>query len=189
MTLRPPTSDSARTRRRRAGLLGLTAAAALALGCASPARPLGMKPDLAGHFAPEPAGTVNIEVSGGQETFPMGRSKISNRGFTEALAAALEESGLLYTVVDRAGDYQIDVRIQELQQPHFAWTMAVRLVTSWSVHRSGKREPIWTETIETLHGEPFPVEFWGIKRLRLANEGAARSNIEKAIVELAHHLD
>jgi hypothetical protein len=175
--------------RPRGPLLLLIGAAAFALACASPAKPGGMKPALEGHFAPEPLRSVNIQISGGQETSPIGRSKISDRDFTEALAAALEESGLLYAVVDRAGDYDLDVHIEELHQPHFAWTMKVLLVTSWSLRRRGEREPTWSDVIATNYGVPLPVEFFGIKRLRLANEGAARSNIEAAIVELAHHLD
>jgi hypothetical protein len=170
-------------------LLLLIGAAALALACASPSKPGGMKPALEGRFAPEPVQSVNIQTSGGQETFPIGRSKISNRDFTEALAAALEESGLFYAVIDRPGDYDLYVHIEELRQPHFAWTMEVRLVTSWSLSRRGEREPTWNEVITTNYGVPFSVEFSGIKRLRLANEGAARSNIEKAIVEMANHLD
>lgn len=186
MKTRTPTAARARW---RGPLLLLTGAAACALACASPAKPGAMKPALEGHFAPEPARSVNIQTSGGQETFPLGRSKISNRGFTEALAAALEESGLLYGVVDRAGDYVLDVHIEELRQPHFAWTMEVRLVTSWSLKPRGEHEPTWSAVIATDYAVPFPVEFAGIKRLRLANEGAARSNIEEAIDELAHHLD
>ena len=90
---------------------------------------------------------------------------------------------------DRPFDPSLDVQIEELRQPHFAWTMEVRLVTSWSLKRSGEREPTWSDVIATSYAAPFPVEFFGIKRLRLANEGAARSNIEAAIVELADHLD
>jgi hypothetical protein len=182
------TSSPIRTRSRGQSRL-LIGAAAFALACASPAKPGGMKPALEGRFAPEPTRSVNIQISGGQETFPMGRSKISNRGFTEALAAALDESGLLYAVVDRAGDYDLDVHIEQLRQPHFAWTMEVRLVTSWSLKRRDEREPTWTDVFATSYAAPFPVEFFGIKRLRLANEGAARSNIEAAIVELADHRD
>ncbi len=175
--------------RSRGPLRLLIGAAVFALACASPAKPGGMKPALEGRFAHEPTRSVNIQISGGQETFQLGRSKISNRGFTEALAAALEESGLLYAVVDRAGDHDLDVHIEELRQPHFAWTMEVRLVTSWSLKRRGEREPMWSDVIATTYAVPFPVEFSGIKRLRLANEGAARNNIEAAIVELADHLD
>jgi len=182
-------TPAAAPRRSQAPLLLLIGTAALALACASPAKPGSMKPALEGRFAPEPAQSVNIQTSGGQETFPLGRSKISNRGFTEALAAALEESGLFYAVVDRVGDYDLYVHIEELRQPHFAWTMEVRLVTSWSLTRRGEREPTWSDVVFTDYGVPFPVEFSGIKRLRLANEGAARSNIEKAIVEMANHLD
>jgi hypothetical protein len=189
VTSRKPTSVSPLPLLRRKALPGLAALAALVLGCASPARPLGMKPDLAGRFAPEPIRSVNLTISGGQATSPVGRSKIASLDFGEALARALEESGLLYAVVDRTGDYQIDVHIEELRQPYFAWTMGVDLVTSWSVRRRGEREPFWSDVIATKYEAPFPVELWGIKRLRLANEGAARSNIEAAIVALRQQLD
>jgi hypothetical protein len=147
-----------------------------------------MKPALGGRFGSEPAGSVDIQVSGGHETFPLGRSQISNGDFTRALAAAIEESGLLYVVVDRAGDYHIEVQIEELRQPHFAWTMQVQLVTSWRLRRSGEPRPLWRDVIATDYAAPFPVEFFGIKRLRLANEGAARGNIAAAIAEMANHV-
>jgi hypothetical protein len=67
--------------------------------------------------------------------------------------------------------------------------MRVRLVTSWSLRRRGELEPTWSDVIATNYAVPLPAEFFGIKRLRLANEGAARSNIEAAIVELARRLD
>jgi len=77
---------------------------------------------------------------------------------------------------------------EKLVQPHFAWTMEVDLVTSWSVRRHGEREPIWTDVIATHYAAPFPVEFSGIKRLRLANEGAARNNIREAVTAIARHI-
>jgi hypothetical protein len=176
--------------RARSALLLAAAGVVLAslLGCATASKPGGMKPAGAARLASEPAGSVDISVTGGRETFPLGRSQISDRDFTRALAAALEESGVLYAVVDRAGDYHLDVHIEALRQPHFAWTMEVQLVTSWSLRRRGEREPLWSGVIDTTHAEPFPAEFFGIRRLRLANEGAARGNIQAALSELARRL-
>src|SRR5262245_65203746 len=111
--------------------------------------------------------TVNLRVFGGEPTIPLGRSKISNEGFAEALATGLARAGLLLAVVDEPGDYRLDVAIEEIAQPTFAFPMTVRLVTRWELARRGEREPFWTETIRSSHTVPFALEFFGIRRLRL----------------------
>jgi hypothetical protein len=66
--------------------------------------------------------------------------------------------------------------------------MTVRIVTRWELARRGEREPFWTDTIHSAHPVPFVAEFFGIRRLRLANEGAARAAILEGIRRLASHL-
>jgi hypothetical protein len=172
----------------RPGLAALLlAGAALAAACASPAQPVAMVPERVPALAREPR-TVNLRAFGGEPTLPLGRSKISNEAFLEALAMALAQAGLLFAVVDRPGDYRLDVTIQELAQPHFAFPMTVRLVTRWELARRGEREPFWTDTIRAEHTVPFAAEFFGIRRLRLADEGAARAAIGEGIRRLAPHV-
>lgn len=169
-------------------LAALALGAGFALGCASGAQPGGMKPDLASRFSQDEPRTVSIQAEGGDATFPLGRSKISNRAFTEALAEALRESGLMIALVDHSADYHLFVRIEDLQQPHWAFPMTVRLTTSWRLWSRGRREPIWRETLSKTYTEPFEEEFFGIKRLRLATEGAARQTIEQAVVRVAESV-
>jgi hypothetical protein len=161
---------------------------ALLLGCASPAQPGGMTPRLARPAAAAPPRTVSIQTTGGTETFALGRSKISNRAFTEALADALRESGILVALADQSADYHLAVAIDELEQPHVAFPMKVRLTTSWKLWPRDEHEPVWRETLSTTYTEPFAEEFFGIKRLRLATEGAARQNIEQAVARLSESL-
>jgi len=169
----------------REGLAALfLAGAGLAVaGCASPAQPSAMVPEGVPVLAREPR-TVNLRAFGGEPTLPVGRSKISNEGFVEALATGLAQAGLLLAVVDEPGDYRLDVVIEEIAQPYFAFPMTVRLVTRWELARRGEREPFWTDTIRSAHTVPFAVEFFGIRRLRLANEGAARAAILEGIRRL-----
>jgi hypothetical protein len=169
------------------GTLAATAAALL-LGCASPARPGGMTPSPAGQLAQGPPRTVTIHTTGGVETFPLGRSRISNQAFTEALADALRESGLLLALADQTADYHLAVAIDELEQPHVAFPMTVRLTTTWQLRPRDEHQPLWHETLSTTYTEPFAEEFFGIKRLRLATEGAARQNIEQAVLRLSESL-
>jgi len=147
-----------------------------------------MTPSPASRLAQGPLRSVSIQTTGGVETFSLGRSKISNRAFTEALADALRESGLLVAVADQAADYHLAVSIDELQQPHVALPMTVRLTTSWKLWPRGERQPVWHESLSTTYTEPFAEEFFGIKRLRLATEGAARQTIEQAVLRLSENL-
>jgi hypothetical protein len=165
-------------------LVGTVLAAA---GCASPAQPSAMVPEDVPVLAREPR-TVNLRVFGGEPTLPLGRSKISNEAFVEALASGLARAGLLLAVVDEPGDYRLDVAIEEIAQPYIAFPMTVRIVTRWELARRGEREPFWTDTIHSAHTVPFVAEFFGIRRLRLANEGAARAAILEGIRRLASHL-
>jgi hypothetical protein len=143
-----------------------------------------MVPERVPVLAREPR-TVNLRAFGGEPTLPVGRSKISNEAFVEALATGLARAGLLLAVVDEPGDYRLDVTIEEIAQPYLAFPMTVRLVTRWELARRGEREPFWRETIASDHTVPFAVEFFGIRRLRLANEGAARAAILEGIRRLA----
>jgi hypothetical protein len=135
------------------------------------------------------AETVSIRVCGGRPTFPLGRSQISNDGLYEAVARSLWESGLLRPVYDAVGDYHLDVCIASVDQPHWAFPMTVELVTDWALTPKDWSSPLWEDTLHVRHTEPFEREFFGIKRLRLATEGAARETIGAALEQIGRHLD
>lgn len=165
----------------------LLVACGLAVGCATGAKPDAMAAALVD--PPErPAPTVTLRVCGGRSTFPLGSSKISNAAFREAVARSLLEAGLLVPVEDQIGDYHLDVCIEGLQQPNWAFPMGVGLVTDWRLTPRGAGSPLWAETLSLRHTVPFEAEFFGIKRLRLATEGAARDSIAAALVRIAKRL-
>ncbi len=173
----------------RSAFVGLALAAlALGLGCATAAKPDGM---VATRVVPAQgaAETVSIRVCGGRATFPLGRSQISNDGLYEAVARSLAESGLLRPVYDAVSDYHLDVCIASVDQPHWAFPMTVELVTDWALTPKDWSSPLWEETLHVRHKEPFEREFFGIKRLRLATEGAARETIGAALEEIGRQLD
>lgn len=173
----------------RSALVGLALAAlALGPGCATSAKPDGMVATRAVPVAGA-AETVSIRVCGGRPTFPLGRSQISNDGLYEAVARSLWESGLLRPVYDAVGDYHLDVCIASVDQPHWAFPMTVELVTEWALTPRDWSSPLWEDTLHVRHTEPFEREFFGIKRLRLATEGAARETIGTALEQIGRHLD
>ena len=135
------------------------------------------------------ADTVTIRVCGGKPPFPLGRSQISNEGLYQAVARSLAESGLLRPVYDAVGDYHLDVCIAHVDQPHWAFPMTVELVTEWALTPKDWRSPLWENTLHVRHTEPFEREFFGIRRLRLATEGAARESIGHALVEIERELE
>ena len=160
------------------------------LGCASPAQPVAMVPGGTGAapFELKPGATVvrtvTIRTYGGKSTFPLGTSQISNGAFTEALARAVVQAGLLYPVFDRSSDYRLDVTFA-VDQPFWGFNMSVTIVAKWRVSRADRGDVVWDDIVSTTYTADYPKATFGIKRLRLANEGAARLNIEEGIRRLS----
>lgn len=169
------------------GVLGLSLSM-LSLGsCASPATAEGMVPvefSLEGGH-PE---TVKVQVEGGQETNSMGASNISNEDFVAALEMAIVSTGAFSGVIEDpegAADYLLEVAIVDLERPAAGFDMTCGLTTSWKLSEVGPEGAagalVFQEYIDTEYTATTGDAFAGIKRLRLANEGAGRRNIEEGL--------
>lgn len=161
------------------------------LGCASGATPTGMMLGPLPAPAPVSAGpasevpTLTIAVSGGRATNPVGTSKISNRAFAEALAIEIARTGWFRPVFDHVADYHLDVAIVSFEQPFWGWLdMEVALVADWTLVRLESDERRWARRVSSRFTATEQDSQWGIRRLRLANEGAARANIAEGVARL-----
>ncbi len=155
--------------------------AVLLSACAAGARPEAMTPAFTlPTGCPAYAGSIVIgETTGGQETNPLGAPKISNADFTTALASAL--GGLGLTGGTR---YRLNAEIIDLDQPAFSHNTTVGLTVRYVLADNASSASAFDRSITSSFTVKHSVASQGSKRAHLANEGAARSNIENAIQAL-----
>lgn len=165
------------------GLLVLTSL--FLAGCATPSQPAAMVAMPAGPVS-QHSQSLSINVTGGSETSSAGASKISNTDFAEALRQSIVQSGLFAKIspADLA-DYRLDVYIVRLEQPTFGFSMTVTLETNWTLTRQSDRQIAWQKAITSTYTAKAGEAFAGVTRLRLANEGTARANIQDAIAQMS----
>lgn len=155
-------------------------------GCASPAQSNSMVAPGMGSVTKH-AEAVSINVTGGSPTTATSASQISNEDFASALSESIRQSGLFSKIVPtgQADDYHLDVAIVRLQQPMMGFSMTATIETNWSLVKQSDRTVVWRKAITSSHTAKTGEAFAGVKRLRLATEGAARANIKDAITQLS----
>lgn len=157
-------------------------------GCASPARMDKMIADsrLADDYADwETALRQNVSVGsvlGGEGTNPLWTSEIGNTEFREALVLSLRNAGLL----KRAGtaDYELSAMLMEVEQPLFGLNLRVITKVKYRLVEQVSRTVLLEEEIVAPYTATFKDSALAVERLKLANEGSARSNIEALISRL-----
>jgi hypothetical protein len=130
--------------------------------------------------------SVSVKTDGGEETNPMWVSRISNPEFRIGVVESLRRSGLFRQVLD-SGDsaFRLELRLENLDQPIAGFSMTVALRVQWRLVHLPDQTEVWHDRIQTVHTAAFSQAFSGVKRLRLATEGAARENIEEGLKRLA----
>jgi len=154
-------------------------------GCAAPANPLAMVPPSIAPSSHHAAGDLAIAVSGGRDTSKMGASQISNEDFGTALVNSIEKTQIFPKVgFGQPGRYQLSAYIAKMTQPLMGFSMTVSMEVAYTLTDSKSGKSIWQKDIVSEHTAAVSEAFAGIKRLRLATEGAAQQNIESLIREL-----
>lgn len=172
------------TTARWTALACVVSAAALAAGCATPANSVAMvaTPATPVH---QIGSDVTIAVSGGSATSSAGASQISDDGFAQALHDSIEKSGLFAKVSPSGAHYKLAAFIGKVDQPLFGFSITVKMEVSYALTDTQSSKAVWSKSIESEYTAKTGEAFAGIKRLRLANEGAARENIRQAIAAMA----
>ncbi len=170
-------------------LLGLVFLALTMTGCfAAGARAKAMMPEQIEVGTQHPS-SVSLAVQGGQETNPFYESEISNEAFIEALQDALSKSGI-FTKVSQSSeaDYRLEVLLDKVHQPILSLATTVTLETHWKLMQVNSGKIVWQEFIKSSYEAAFLPNLYGVARLRVANEGAARENINEGIrlLSIAH---
>lgn len=165
-------------------VLSLIAATALTAGCATASRPDDMvaTPPTAVHRNSD---SVSVAVSGGKETNPMWTSQISNDAFAQALRDSIQKSGLFGSVSDAGGNYKLNAFLGKVDQPLFGLSMTVKMEVSYTLVDTRSGKTVWQKDVASQYTAHPSDAFAAVKRLRLANEGAARANIQEAIADMS----
>lgn len=164
----------------------LTIAGIALSGCASPSMNENMIPQgeqlhkfNAGHKFYH--NIQNTEVTGGSETIPLWTSQVSSESFQLALNDSLREAGIL----SEGGKYDLKANLLSLDQPLFGIGMTVRATIDYLIKDRTNGMVVFDETIESSFTAGMSDSVMGVKRLRLANEGAIRHNIELLLKKLS----
>lgn len=122
------------------------------------------------------------DISGGKETNPLWISRVSNENFREALVQSLAAHTMINK--DNAARFHLRAELTELQQPIAGFSLTVTVIVRYSLSDIETNYILFDRLIETSYKANFDDAFYATKRLRLANEGAARANIEEFIRQL-----
>lgn len=151
-------------------------------GCATGATVAGMTSLKPAAAAPANiAGSINVApAEGGKDTNPMWTSQVDSKSFGEALLASLTAQGL----ASDQGRYVLKPTLKKLQQPLFGMDMTVKADVRYVLSERASGKSVMDETISSSHTATVSDAFVGVERLKLANEGAIRKNIDMLIERL-----
>lgn len=168
---------------RNARILAVLAALLYLTGCASGAKMGNMVyegPVKAYDTALENNVTVT-NVSGGKETNPAWTSEIDNDAFAGALKQSLQKQGLL----SGSGRYQLEALLLEVGQPMFGLDFKVTTHVRYILTDSDNNGTVvLNKTVVAPYTATIGDAFAAIKRLRLANEGSGKANIQGLLNKL-----
>ncbi|WP_345121723.1 hypothetical protein [Quisquiliibacterium transsilvanicum] len=164
------------------------AASVLAAGCATPARVDQMisEPGIAKRIAAPAVLKENValrDVTGGRETNPMWVSSVGSSEFEGALAGSLRAAGM-YSENRQAGRYFLTVHLEKLDQPLVGFNLTVTATVNYTLTERASGKDVFARTIATPYTAKAGDAFLAVERLKLANEGAIRTNIARLIDEL-----
>jgi ABC-type uncharacterized transport system auxiliary subunit len=169
--------------------LGILAACAVLLallgGCASPADRAAMEAGPVVRAQVPKGDSVQITVSGGQETGALDPSSIADADLKAAVEASILKAGLFGSVSRIPADYTLYVRIIELQRPLMGGNFTVKLELAWQLIRISDQKIMFRTSIRSSHRTTMSESFAAVTRLKMAVEGAVKENIETFLKELS----
>lgn len=121
------------------------------------------------------------EVNGGEKTNPLWTSEIDGPDFRAALQQSLGNAGLLGT---DSAPYALRANLLRVDQPLFGLDFEVTSEVEYTLVEVASNKVVMREVVRTPFTAGVGDAFIAIKRLRLANEGSARSNIDAFLKRL-----
>jgi hypothetical protein len=161
-----------------AAVASLTLTASMLGGCASPARPEAISTTLVMPVH-KSTGEVSVTASGGSA------AEISNDAFAQALRESIERSGIFAKVLPSGARYQLKALIGSVDHPSAGVSFTVKMEVSYTLIDTQAGKAVWTQTIPSEHTAHLSDALGANTRLRRAEEGAAKANIEQALTQIA----
>lgn len=157
-------------------------------GCASPAKieSMTVAPSQVSAQSFDPALQSNVQlddVQGGSKTNPLWTSEIDGGDFQEALRQSLDNAGLLNN--NDQAPLSLTANLIRVEQPLFGLDFKVTTVVEYVLLDKASGKVLMRETLTTPYTAGVGDAFVAVKRLRLANEGAAKENIAALLKRLA----
>lgn len=156
------------------------------VGCASPARIDGMVAAYQPHHQPANSflreAIIVQQVSGGRDTNPLWTSQVDSTSFRLALERSLSSAGLLGS--ETLNGYWLMAELLRLDQPVFGASFTVTASVRYRLIDGSSGESVYDRVIQRGYTAQLSDALIGVERLKLANEGAIRSNIEQLIEDL-----
>lgn len=155
-------------------------------GCATPASMEGMT----SHVVPAtPIRSKSLlksvsvkQVQGGESTNPMWMSEVGNQAFKEALINSLQFAHLYSTISESR--YHLSANLLELKKPWVGLDLTDTCKIHYQLMDVKTKTMIFNQDITTSYTAKFGDAFFATERLRLANEGAVRTNIKQFVADL-----
>jgi hypothetical protein len=123
------------------------------------------------------------EVTGGRDTNPMWTSQVSSDAFRRALEQSLESAGMFSKII-AGSKYQLTSDLTRLDQPMIGFDMTVGSSVRYSLIETQSRKEVYARVIQISYTAKMSDAFIGSQRLKLANEGSVKANIEAFIKDL-----
>ncbi|MEM6489548.1 MAG: hypothetical protein AAF677_14975 [Pseudomonadota bacterium] len=117
----------------------------------------------------------------GEETNPLWTSEVDDAGFRAALERSLAVNDLA-PAGPQGCRYGLTANLLGVAQPAVGFDLEVTANVNYGVFRYDR--PFYQSTVQTPFTADFSSAFLAVERLRLANEGAIRTNIETFLEEL-----
>jgi len=123
-------------------------------------------------------------VTGGQPTGTFWGSKISNAALQEALDSSLRATGML-ALSPGVGNYQLDAQLVELEQPIIGVNVKVVVTIAYTAVEKRSGTVLYQRRLRSQYVAEFGSAMLDPnERLRLANEGAVRNNVNLMMRDL-----
>ncbi|MBW6494297.1 MAG: hypothetical protein K0B16_07030 [Burkholderiaceae bacterium] len=167
----------------------LVLASVLAGGCAAPAATDSMTvfPAIATVQSVPQALRANVairDVTGGSETNPAWVSKVGSGEFRDALEGSLRSAGMLAPNA-QSGRFLLTAHLEKLDQPYFGFDMTVTATVAYNLSERATGKDVFKKSLATPFTAKVSDAIYAPTRLKLANEGAIRTNIQRLLDELA----
>lgn len=171
-------------------LMGLVWVISLA-GCASPtdAPKLALDPQdslqMRGWVPDRLRGQILLSpVTGGRATGSWWGSKLSNAALQEAIEESLRATGML-ALRPASGGFSMEAQLVDLEQPVFGLNTKVALTMAYTVVDKRSGTVVYQRRLRSIYVAEFTAAMVDPnERLRLATEGALRSNINLMLRDL-----